>query len=161
MKIKRDILIIVAVVYLMLCGLHCRYWKLAMSALLGILVCRIFKNNMYGLLGFGATYLLLVKYGNRIEGFEDGEDDENDEENLKDFDESDVNDSEPLNDETDETDETEEEAKDGKKKSPVQAQKETFQLVNALKELNRSIEQMEPTLKEGAKVLKMMEKFNL
>jgi len=78
------------------------------------------------------------------------------EENLKDFDEADVADSEPLND-----DETEEKPKDGKKKSPIQAQKETFQLVNALKELNRSIEQMEPTLKEGAKVLKMMEKFNL
>jgi hypothetical protein len=157
MKIKRDVLIIVAVVYLMLCGLHCRYWKLAMSALLGILICRIFKNNMYGLIGFGATYFLLFKYSTRIEGFEDGEDEENEEENLKDFDETDVNDSEPLNDD----DEPHKETKDGKKKSPVQAQKETFQLVNALKELNRSIEQMEPTLKEGAKVLKMMEKFNL
>ena len=157
MKIKRDVLIIIAVVYLMLFGVHCRYWKLAMSALLGILICRILKNNIYGLIGFVATYCLLAKYGTRIEGFEE-ENEENTEENLKDFEEADVADSEPLNDESDEVDEK---PKKGEKKTPIQAQKETFQLVNALKELNRSIEQMEPTLKEGAKVLKMMEKFNL
>lgn len=151
MKIKMDLIIIVAVLYLMLYGLHCRYWKLAMSALIGILLSRILKNTIYGLIAFLASYFLLSKYIRQIEGFEEEKD-----ENLEDFNEEDVNESEPLNDDEPEVVET----KKGKK-TAFQAQRETFQLVDALKELNKSIENMEPTLKEGAKVLKMMEKFNL
>lgn len=151
MKIKRDILLGIVVVYLMLVGVHTRFRNLALSVLIGILMGRVLKNALHGLFVAVASYLLLVNYCKKTrEGF-DGDDNE-------DFTDDEVQDNRPLDDTADDDEPT----KDSQgQMTPHQAQKETFKLVEALKELNNSIKTMEPTLKEGRKLLQTMEKFNL
>lgn len=47
------------------------------------------------------------------------------------------------------------------KLTPSQAQKETFRLINTLKQLDDTIQNMAPTLKEGAKIIEKFKKLNI